>query len=656
VKRLITPIIGLAVVALVAYAISRRPELPQGEFASMAEFVSSVEARGGPVVFIGMDGASWDIIDPMIERGQLPTFQRIKEEGAHGILNSVDCYFTPPAWTSMLSGYLPEKTGVYTFGSWEGHGNAFRTVSSLDVQVPRVWDVASGAGRKVGVINVPVTYPARKVNGVMASGLLTPLGFGKQKGGGGGLPVTFRDLPGPFHPPIDEKSYSRRIAASQYSENLIYAAVYDTIDDGVEEYTVSVLKVFPSGVEHDKGDDVPAYVWKQNHHGPWITITDGVGERKRDVCCSFKVRKYKGSNERGTILMTPKLRLANDPDLRMTYPAEFADEIVRDIGCYHSHLSYAPTLIPPLTQKTTQYARYFYRYDDWDLFMFVFMATDNIHHREGFSKRAEIVYQKLDSYLAALMEEMPDDATLVIASDHGFKKYKFVIDLNRYFHNLGLIEDINRPDFDKSLVFHDRWALYFNKQLLTFDELVKRNIPIEGFESPRRALISYLQSVCQQITMRKLKDRTFPVELIEVPEDGVGRPPDMIVTGGYSDYFVEGSDLKIHAGFPVREASPRESNYHAKEGIYMMWGDRIEKGVASGDREIVDIAPTILHLMGLPLSHEMDGRIISEALVPAARTTPYFVQNLESLKPTGDIPFDELETLEQKLRTLGYIR
>lgn len=654
-KRFITPIIGLAVVALVYYTISRRPELPGGEFATMGDFVRSVKSRGGPIVFIGMDGASWDIINPMIERGQLPTFQRLKEEGAHGVLESVDCYFTPPAWTSMLSGYRPEKTGVYTFGSWEGKGDVFRTVSSLDVQVPRIWDVASGAGRRVAVINVPVTYPAREVNGIMASGLLTPLGFGKQKGGGG-LPVIFKVLPGPFYPPLDDKTYSpRKIAASRYSDNLIYAAVYDTIDDGVEEYTTSVLKIFPSGVEHDKGDDVPAYVWKHNHHGPWIRITDGTGEKKRDVCCSFKVRMYKGPGGRGTILMTPKLRLANDPDLRMTYPKSLAEEIVRDIGCYHSHLSYAPALIPPLTQRTTRYARYFYRYDDWDLFLYVFMAPDNIQHREGFSKIAERVYKKIDRYLELLIEEIPDDATLVIASDHGFKKYKYVIDLNRYFYSLKLIEDINRPDFDKSLVFHDRWALYFNKRLLTFEELQKRTIPIEGFETPRQALISYLQIMCTQITMTN-SDRLFPVELIEVPEDGVGDPPDMIVTGGYTDYFVEGSDLKIHARFPVREATPRESNYHAKDGIYMMWGNRIAKGVASGDREIVDIAPTILHLMGLPLSHEMDGRVINDALVPAARTRPYFVQNFENLKPTDDIPFSELQTLEEKLRTLGYIR
>ncbi|MCZ6765595.1 MAG: alkaline phosphatase family protein, partial [bacterium] len=624
-------------------------------FATMDDFVRKVKSRGGPIVFIGMDGASWDIINPMIERGQLPTFQRLKEEGAHGVLESVDCYFTPPAWTSMLSGYRPEKTGVYTFGSWEGKGNVFRTVSSLDVQVPRIWDVASGAGRQVAVINVPVTYPARKVNGVMASGLLTPLGFGKQKGGGG-LPVVFRALPGPFYPPLDDKTYSpRKIAASRFADNLIYAAVYDTIDDGVEEYTTSVLKIFPHGVEHDKGDDVPAYVWKHDHHGPWIRISDGTGKNKRDVCCSFKVRMYKGPGGRGSILMTPRLRLANDPDLRMTYPKSFADDIVRDIGCYHSHLSYAPPLIPPLTQRTTDYARYFYRYDDWDLFLYVFMAPDNIQHREGFSKLAERVYEKLDRYLERLIKEMPDAATLVIASDHGFKKYKFVIDLNRYFHNLKLIKDINRPDFDKSLVFHDRWALYFNKRLLTFEELQKRGIPIEGFETPRQALILYLQSMCRQITMTK-SDRFFPVELIEVPEDAVGDPPDMIVTGGYTDYFVEGSDLKIHSNSPVREARPRESNYHAKEGIYMMWGNRIAKGVASGDRKIVDIAPTILHLMGLPLSYDMDGRVINAALVPAARTRPYFVRNFETLKPPDDIPFDELETLEEKLRTLGYIR
>jgi len=150
---------------------------PPEQFASVDEFVDSPGARSKhrkKVVFIGVDAAGWDFLDPAIESGALPNFARLKQEGAWATLRSTACYMTPPAWTAMFSGMLPVRTGVYTFGTWDPVSHEFLNVIAADVGVPRVWDIATHAGRRVAVVNVPVTYPPTPVNGIMIAGMMTP--------------------------------------------------------------------------------------------------------------------------------------------------------------------------------------------------------------------------------------------------------------------------------------------------------------------------------------------------------------------------------------------------------------------------------------------------------------------------------------------------
>src|SRR5512134_3209243 len=98
--------LAAALVLLAAAGCGREaPARSERRFADLAEFAAEAE-RAGPrprLVVIGIDGASWDYIDPLIEAGRLPNLARIRREGASGRLRSVDCYFTPPAWTTMLT-------------------------------------------------------------------------------------------------------------------------------------------------------------------------------------------------------------------------------------------------------------------------------------------------------------------------------------------------------------------------------------------------------------------------------------------------------------------------------------------------------------------------------------------------------------------------
>jgi len=81
---------------------------------------------------------------------------------------------TPPAWTSCVTGVGPGRHGIFDFR--ESYTlDPFRSpVSSMSVRAPKIWHILNAAGRKTGVMNVPVTYPPEKVDGFMISGMMTP--------------------------------------------------------------------------------------------------------------------------------------------------------------------------------------------------------------------------------------------------------------------------------------------------------------------------------------------------------------------------------------------------------------------------------------------------------------------------------------------------
>lgn len=127
-------------------------------------------------VIFGVDGLSFRILEPLIERGDLPNFARLQHEGVTSELFSTIPPMTPPAWMSLVTGLKPAKHGVFDF--WE-----FAAAGSSDLQSrlvthrkggKAIWNILSEYGKRVIVLNVPVTYPPETVNGIMVSGLMTP--------------------------------------------------------------------------------------------------------------------------------------------------------------------------------------------------------------------------------------------------------------------------------------------------------------------------------------------------------------------------------------------------------------------------------------------------------------------------------------------------
>src|SRR4030042_4703055 len=126
------------------------------------------------VLVIGLDGADWKVIEPLIEEGRLPHIASLIAQVSSGILRSTILPHSPIAWTSFSTGKNPGKHGIFYFTAPVANSYATQFLNSTFIRTKTIWEILSDYGKRVGVIDVPITYPPREVNGYMVSGIPIP--------------------------------------------------------------------------------------------------------------------------------------------------------------------------------------------------------------------------------------------------------------------------------------------------------------------------------------------------------------------------------------------------------------------------------------------------------------------------------------------------
>jgi len=114
---------------------------------------------------IGLDGAPLDLIQTWVSSGRLPTLRKLLEGGTRGILQSIIPPITPTAWTSIVTGVNPGKHGIYNFHDIQKYeiANVNRTYRGAKA----LWNILSNHGKKSIIVNVPLTFPPERINGIM---------------------------------------------------------------------------------------------------------------------------------------------------------------------------------------------------------------------------------------------------------------------------------------------------------------------------------------------------------------------------------------------------------------------------------------------------------------------------------------------------------
>jgi len=135
---------------------------------------SNTSSPACQVLVIGLDGVTFDLIEPWAEAGHLPNLARLMAEGSWGRIRSTIPPNSAPAWSTFATGILPGRHGIYYFVGPSRDNKYFRPVSAESIHGRTLWELIGEQGRRVGMLNVPMTYPPRPVNGYMIAGMLSP--------------------------------------------------------------------------------------------------------------------------------------------------------------------------------------------------------------------------------------------------------------------------------------------------------------------------------------------------------------------------------------------------------------------------------------------------------------------------------------------------
>ena len=564
------------------------------------------------VLVICLDGATFDLLDPWIASGRLPTLKRFMDEGGRGRLESVVPPITAPAWASFMTGKNPGKHGVYYFINRGYEADQTTFVDSRSRSGKALWHLLGEAGKKVLVLNVPTTYPPEEVNGALVSDFLTPPGR--------------RDF---TYPPslvgeLEEKfgKYPLHLKTLMFSAGL----------------SVSGARRLLSELRHE-------------------------------MKVKFDVAHY------------------------------LLDKVEADFCILHI-----------LGTDRVQH-------ELWSLFD----PQDPRHNGELGRQCAESVidyFVQIDAEIARLCAKFDRDTATFIISDHGFGPIHKLIDLNVWLLENGYIETKTALGSRLKSALWKRGLtkeLFIKLALHTFfkygagvaakipeESIFKSMLHLSGRGRGGKLLFSFddvdwsrtkayalvgMGAINVNLMGREPQGSVHPGDEYEAVKEEIAerlrdlRDPDTgepivadvylredIYHGPYLDRAPDIMFLPNASGLFAGGMTGFSSNrwmfknsiwpgHHCMEGILLARGEWFNKGKAIEGARLVDLAPTILHLLGNKVPTDMDGRVLTELFeidFIERRPVEYCTPD-EDVEAPASLPGEDEEDVIRRLKDLGYL-
>ncbi|RDI71236.1 alkaline phosphatase family protein [Halopelagius longus] len=293
---------------------------------------------------------------------------------------------------------------------------------------------------------------------------------------------------------------------------------------------------------------------------------------------------------------------------KAAYPDDFRDKLeelnyIIDVNAKLGHQDdkseFVENAHETLDRRFDAFSHYIQQ-DDWDLFFGVFMTTDRLNHflfkdyeRDGENKEAFMeFYRKVDDYLGQIREMLPDDVTMVVASDHGFTSLDYEVHCNALLEEEGWLsyEDDDHEQLadisDDTLAY----SLIPGRFYINLEGREPRGaVPEEEYEERRDELKEMLENLegpdGNKVAARVVeKEEAFRGDHDEIA-------PDLVVVPN------NGFDLK--SGFKGHDEvfgqGPR-NGMHSFDNASLYIDD---PDASIEDANLYDITPTILDLMGV---------------------------------------------------------
>ncbi|MCZ6697035.1 MAG: alkaline phosphatase family protein [Acidobacteria bacterium] len=313
---LIASLAGLIALAALIYLLLR-PHVPSPGTLPPAE--AGIPASSIPltethtkVAILGLDGADWEIIDPMIEKGELPNLAALKKRGAWGNMKSMKPMLSPLLWTSVATGKSPSEHGIIDFLMKDARTGRAVPVTSRWRKTKALWSIFTDVGKTSSFVAWWATWPAEPVLGHMVSDRVAYSLFGYEaddadRAGATYPPEYFRDIQ-PLV--IDDTTVT-------YEEILEFAAITR------EEFRAGRLRI----------EENPQYAYREpvNHltkilasARTYQAITSDLIDRGQpDLLAVY----YQGIDEvchRFAHYMPPKMAMVTEDDYERYHDAVFA--------------------------------------------------------------------------------------------------------------------------------------------------------------------------------------------------------------------------------------------------------------------------------------------------------------------------------------------
>ncbi|MEO7167952.1 MAG: alkaline phosphatase family protein [Spartobacteria bacterium] len=564
------------------------------------------------VVVIGLDSATWTVIRPWMAEGSMPNLAKLMKGGVSGPLDSVLPPITPPAWTSFMTGKNPGKHGIFHFVETEHGGYAMNYANATSRRSPTVWKLLNNAGYSVGTMNIPFTYPPEPLDGFQISGMDTP------------------SESSPFiHPPALREELLKHLGEIQLDLRFLGAMSTD-----------------------ERRNQVLAEMEQMDRQ--WT-----------------KAALYLLDNHPQDVMMFVFMSI----DTVQHYFWQHMDK---------DHFLHDPKLVPQ------------------------------------FGDAIRKVYERLDAAAGQILDRLPPETSVFVVSDHGGGP---VVDrtiyLNRYLAQLGLLHykakatSTVRTLASKALRLgfsavrasltsrqKSKLAMLFPKMLQKTEMAYSSFTAIdwsrtkaycsEVLASPPSIWIN-LKGVKPEGTVEPA-DYDALVNLIieklaELKDPRDGQPViknvyrrEEVFHGPFAnegadlvlDWWSENSLFSTQPSFPedtgkpalvIREHRPSATSEwggtHRLTGILVGRTPAWKAGTEIGNAHLIDLAPTILHLLGVPVPQDMDGSVLVDAFRPEFLAAHPVEAGAASGTSDGDRPSgytdEESAKVEERLQALGYL-
>lgn len=554
------------------------------------------------VLVLGLDGATWTLLDPLLAQNKLPTLGKLAGGGSRAVLRSCIQPSSEQAWSAFATGKQNGKFGLYGFYQRARHSYALEYINASHRRAATLWRILSDRGKRSVVVNVPLTFPVEPINGALVSGLMTP-----------GLASRFT------YPPA---------LKSELLQTLGEYIIDVDIERG--ESDAGSLEQLVERVRRMSELQTRAFEWLLDQNADW----------------DFGMLVHRAP----------------------------------DILCHK-----------------------FWRYQD---------PTHPLYNQQEAAQWGNVIndaFRYLDALHARLLERFADERTTVIVlSDHGFGSLTHAVYLNRYFAERGLlgyfkesvnalremlrtgVRRLNNPLVGavKQRVFELapqlKSNLHYSMAYGNIDWAVTRAFAVgtmgnvylnlrgrepqgsvapEEYEPTRTEVIAVMKALVDPETRRPLFDAVYRREEI-YHGDALDDAPDVV---GLIDgpYHIAAVDWRPDAerGNIIEKVGSRlqfvsdTSGQHRMDGILVANGANIVPNAPLTQcPNLIDLAPTILQLLGEPISEDMDGRVLKEFLkskdwvgYATAASAPVEMQG------KGAYSEDEQQAIEERLAGLGYL-